>query len=167
MTLDPAKFVQALDKSGNPLALGRRCGPAQHPDCWSLPGCCALAATGHAAAPPTNAMNSRRFISFPIHAGSGQIRCQPRAIKTGKSGKRNGECGNLRRGNLEAPKTAQGQTRSWGDVRLYDRSSTENGSQSAILLCRGCATSRRQAMSAPPRHLAQFFRYALHSRQAV
>ena len=29
------------------------------------------------------------------------------------------------------------------------------------------ATSRRQAMSAPPRHLAQFFRYALHSRQAV
>src|SRR5580765_6409159 len=29
------------------------------------------------------------------------------------------------------------------------------------------ATSRRQAMSAPARHLAQFFRYALHSRQAV
>jgi len=27
-----------------------------------------------------------------------------------------------------------GQTRSWGDVRLYDRSSTENGSRSAILL---------------------------------
>ena len=27
--------------------------------------------------------------------------------------------------------------------------------------------SRRQAMSASPRHLAQFFRYALHSRQAV
>jgi hypothetical protein len=30
--------------------------------------------------------------------------------------------------------SASGQTRSWGDVRLYDRSSTENGSRSAILL---------------------------------
>jgi hypothetical protein len=26
-------------------------------------GCCARAATGHAAAPPTSAMNSRRFIN--------------------------------------------------------------------------------------------------------
>jgi hypothetical protein len=37
-----------------------------------------------------------------------------------------------------------GQTRSWGDVRLYDRSSTENGSRSAILLCRRSATTGRE-----------------------
>ena len=28
-------------------------------------GCCARAATGHAAAPPTSVMNSRRFINCP------------------------------------------------------------------------------------------------------
>src|SRR6478736_3555469 len=28
-------------------------------------GCCAHAANGHAAAPPTSVMNSRRFISYP------------------------------------------------------------------------------------------------------
>src|ERR1043166_4827435 len=36
-----------------------------------------------------------------------------------------------------------------------------------ILRCPLRATSGRHAMSASPRHLAQFFRYALHSRQAV
>jgi hypothetical protein len=32
--------------------------------------CCARAATGPAAVPPRSVMNSRRFIAFPIEAGS-------------------------------------------------------------------------------------------------
>src|SRR5215831_17148731 len=32
---------------------------------WTLPACCARAASGHAAAPPTSVMNSRRLIVAP------------------------------------------------------------------------------------------------------
>src|SRR6516225_7273199 len=34
-----------------------------------IPGCCALAASGHAAAPPMTLMNARRFIRSPRRRG--------------------------------------------------------------------------------------------------
>src|SRR6266567_116399 len=39
-----------------------------------IAGCCAREASGHSAtAPPTNAMNSRRFIRSPRRRGRGQV----------------------------------------------------------------------------------------------
>jgi hypothetical protein len=37
----------------------------KNPIVGSFPACCALAASGHAAAPPTSVMNSRRLTDCP------------------------------------------------------------------------------------------------------
>src|SRR5215831_9548787 len=63
-TFDPTEFAQALHKSSGMLALGRRCRRAQEANRWEL-RCCACAVSGHAAAPPSIVMNSRRFIRSP------------------------------------------------------------------------------------------------------
>ena len=61
-TLDPAEFAQPLHKSGGPLARGRSRAAPKNPMVGSFAGCCARAASGHAAAaPPSSVMNSRRF----------------------------------------------------------------------------------------------------------
>src|SRR5262245_1387777 len=63
-TIDPTKFAQSLHEGGEPLAVRRRRCRTQEPDFGSLPTCCARAASGHAAAPPSSVMNSRRLMGF-------------------------------------------------------------------------------------------------------
>ena len=63
-TLDPAEFAQPLHKSGDPYG-SRAEGVAapRNPMVGSFAGCCARAASGHAAAaPPSSVMNSRRLM---------------------------------------------------------------------------------------------------------
>ena len=67
-SLGPAEFVQSLHKSGGPLALAS-VAPPKNPMVGNLPGCCARAASGHAAAaPPSSVMNSRRLHSITSSA---------------------------------------------------------------------------------------------------
>ena len=44
-------------------------------------GCCARAASGHAAAPPRAAMNARRLISHPSDKGRTLAHRQPRIVR--------------------------------------------------------------------------------------
>jgi hypothetical protein len=63
--LVPPEFAKPLYKCGGPLALrSRRIGPS-NPMTGSA-ACCARAANGHVTAtPPSNILNSRRFLSGP------------------------------------------------------------------------------------------------------
>ena len=68
--LDPTEFAQSLHKSGGPWACAAGVPAPKNPMVGSLPGCCARAASGHAAAvPPRRAMNSRRFNRSSSFAG--------------------------------------------------------------------------------------------------
>src|SRR5262245_15758713 len=69
-TVDPTKFAQPLHKlATHSLAAGRVFGP-RNPTVGTFAGCCARAASGHAAAaPPSNEINSRRFIRSPRRRG--------------------------------------------------------------------------------------------------
>ena len=62
--LDPTEFAQPLHKGGSPILLTEsEPDPApRKPMIGSLLTCCARAAIGHAAAPPSSVMKSRRFM---------------------------------------------------------------------------------------------------------
>jgi hypothetical protein len=60
--LAPAKLAQTLQKGGSISALISGLVGPRYPMVGSFAvGRCALAANGHAAAPPSSVMNSRRF----------------------------------------------------------------------------------------------------------
>ena len=66
LTLDPTEFAQSLNKGGGPLGLRRRSGPAKQSNGRQLPFAVRAPTSGHAAAaPPSNVMNSRRFMPAP------------------------------------------------------------------------------------------------------
>ena len=112
-------------------------------------GCCARAASGHAAARPSTVMKSRRFTASVSRASNRKDSTPPhrgRLLRRGSSTPANVSCGV--------------KSRHCSDVRCKDRFSTESGSQSAILLCRESAMSRHMQCSktqlppAPPALLA-------------
>ena len=51
-----------------------------------IAGCCARAASGHVAAPPSNVMNSRRCISSPKLKGDGILTPQTSALIGAETG---------------------------------------------------------------------------------
>ena len=58
--LDPAEFAQPLHEGADPMAVERGVLAPRNP-ITGIAGCCARAASGHAAAaPPSSVMNSRR-----------------------------------------------------------------------------------------------------------
>ena len=68
-TLDPAEFTQPPHKCGSPMTLSRSGRGPKNPMIGIFAGCCARAASGHAAAPPSSVMNSRRFTRSPRRRG--------------------------------------------------------------------------------------------------
>ena len=67
--LDIARFGEALVKRGNTRRPPRSGNTSQHAD-HGIAGCCARAASGHAAAaPPSSVMNSRLFTRSPRRRG--------------------------------------------------------------------------------------------------
>ena len=59
LAVDVARFVQALAKRGHVVAYAPGDALLRNP-ITGIAGCCARAASGHAAAPPSSVMNSRR-----------------------------------------------------------------------------------------------------------
>ena len=72
--LCPAELAQSPHKGGGPMGPGRGRADAEESDGRHLPGCCARAASGHAAAaPPSSVMNSRRSHSITSSARASSI----------------------------------------------------------------------------------------------
>src|SRR5260221_11661849 len=77
----------------------------------SFPACRALAASGHAAAPLSSVMNSRRFIRQPRWQAVGDVRAYRRIARLAAAGV-------LHCGISTRLMTASGQTAPFGDVAL-------------------------------------------------
>ena len=65
LALDVAGFAKAFAERGHIVRAEASADPALTNPITGIAGCCARAASGHAAAPPSPAMNSRRFIRSP------------------------------------------------------------------------------------------------------
>ena len=77
LAFDVAEFTQARPQRLDPVAEAEAGPKPRNPIRGTFAGCCARAATGHAAAaPPSSAMNSRRFTRSPRRRG--RARCQAR-----------------------------------------------------------------------------------------
>ena len=73
-TFDPAEFAQSLHKSGGPWLAAAGVIAPRNPMVGSFAGCCARAASGHAAAaPPSSVMNSRRYHSITSSARASSV----------------------------------------------------------------------------------------------
>src|SRR6516162_3929717 len=80
---------------------------------WTLPACCARAAIGHAAAPATSVMNSRRFIVAPRDQNDAPHRFT--VVRVLERGERDVNCdqlfwaGNVGSGSHDPAKTGKAQ----------------------------------------------------------
>ena len=78
LTFDIAGLLQALTECGHTKARAAAGGPPLRKPITGIAGCCARAASGHAAAPPSSVMNSRRFTRSPRRR-AGSVRAVFRA----------------------------------------------------------------------------------------